>query len=241
MAKVSEKVSNVIDQSDYLSRDLSWLKFDERVLDQARSPHRTLMERLKFLAITASNLDEFFMIRVGSLYNYLDYHKQRVDYSGLREIPFKKALFTATQKFSVAQQAVFTEDLLPLFAKNELRIVQLTDLTGNEQSFANDYFDRTVYPTLTPMLYDYTHIFPVLLAKVLIFGVVTQNTDAANGRKIRVPGLPISFDGERLGVRRDVPAIGADGREILAELGYEAADIERLVAAGILGASPAVS
>jgi len=63
---------------------------------------------------------------------------------------------------------------------------------------------------------------------------------AANGRKIRVPGLPISFDGERLGVRRDVPAIGADGREILADLGYAAADIDRLVAAGVLGAPPSV-
>jgi crotonobetainyl-CoA:carnitine CoA-transferase CaiB-like acyl-CoA transferase len=64
---------------------------------------------------------------------------------------------------------------------------------------------------------------------------------AANGRKIRVPGLPISFDGERLGVRRDVPAIGADGREILADLGYASADIERLVEAGILGLPPALS
>lgn len=184
MAKVSEKVSNVIDQSDYLSRDLSWLKFDERVLDQARSPHRTLMERLKFLAITASNLDEFFTIRVGSLYNYLDYHKQRVDYSGLREVPFRKALFTAVQQFNQAQQEVFTKELLPLFPQNELRIVQLNDLNRNEQAQANDYFDRTIYPTLTPMLYDYTHTFPVLLAKVLIFGVVTQNTDATNGQKI---------------------------------------------------------
>ncbi len=184
MAKVSEKVSSVIDQSDYLSRDLSWLKFDERVLDQARSPHRTLMERLKFLAITASNLDEFFTIRVGSLYNYLDYHKQRVDYSGLREVPFRKALFTAMQQFNVAQQEVFTNDLLPQFPKNQLRIVGLTDLTRNEQAQANDYFDRTIYPTLTPMLYDYTHTFPVLLAKVLIFGVVTQNTDANSDRKV---------------------------------------------------------
>ncbi|KAB7727085.1 polyphosphate kinase 1 [Rudanella paleaurantiibacter] len=184
MAKVSEKVSSVIDQSDYLSRDLSWLKFNERVLDQARSPERTLMERLKFLAITASNLDEFFTIRVGSLYNYLDYHKQRVDYSGLREIPFRKALFTAMQQFSQEQQAVYQNELLPLFQKNELRIVQIADLTRHEQSQANDYFDRTIYPTLTPMIYDYTHTFPVLLAKVLIFGVVTQNTDVADGRKI---------------------------------------------------------
>ncbi|AQG78266.1 polyphosphate kinase 1 [Spirosoma montaniterrae] len=185
MAKVSEKVSSVIDQSNYLSRDLSWLKFNERVLDQARSPERTLMERLKFLAISASNLDEFFMIRVGSLYNYLDYHKQRIDYSGLREVPFRKALFTTAQQFCREQQAVFTDQLLPLFAENELFLANYNDLTDREKTEATDFFDRTIYPTLTPMLYDYTHTFPVLLAKVLIFGVVTQNPDGTDLQSLR--------------------------------------------------------
>ncbi|CCH55514.1 Polyphosphate kinase [Fibrisoma limi BUZ 3] len=185
MAKVSEKVISVIEQSDYLSRDLSWLKFNERVLDQARSADRTLMERLKFLAISASNLDEFFMIRVGSLYNYLDYHKQRVDYSGLREVPFRKALFTAAQQFNREQQQVFVEELLPLFTDNQLRLVHFDELTADEQAEATDYFDRTIYPTLTPMLYDYTHTFPMLLAKVLIFGVVTVNPDGAPLQSLR--------------------------------------------------------
>ncbi|QJW89000.1 polyphosphate kinase 1 [Spirosoma taeanense] len=185
MAKVSEKVSSVIDQSDYLSRDLSWLKFNERVLDQARSTERTLMERLKFLAISASNLDEFFMIRVGSLYNYLDYHKQRIDYSGLREVPFRKALFTNAQQFCRDQQQLFTEELLPLFAENGLMLVDYQDLTPDEQTEATSYFDRAIYPTLTPMLYDYTHTFPVLLAKVLIFGVVTQSPDGAELQSLR--------------------------------------------------------
>ncbi|WP_338871569.1 polyphosphate kinase 1 [Spirosoma sp. SC4-14] len=185
MAKVSEKVSSVIDQSDYLSRDLSWLKFNERVLDQARSQRRTLMERLKFLAISASNLDEFFMIRVGSLYNYLDYHKQRVDYSGLREVPFRKALYTNSQQFCREQQQLFTEQLLPLFPENGLELVGFGDLSREEQSEATDYFDKAIYPTLTPMLYDYTHTFPVLLAKVLIFGVVTQNPDGADLQSLR--------------------------------------------------------
>ena len=177
MAKVSEKVSSVIDQSDYLSRDLSWLKFNERVIDQARSTNRTLMERLKFLAISASNLDEFFMIRVGSLYNYLDYHKQRVDYSGLREVPFRKLLLTSVHQFCVDQEAVLTDQLLPLFAENGLRLITYDELTGEEKAEAVGYFDRAIYPTLTPMLYDYTHTFPVLLAKVLIFGVITRNTE----------------------------------------------------------------
>ena len=190
MAKVSEKVSSVIDQSNYLSRDLSWLKFNERVLDQARSPQnplgeRTLMERLKFLAISASNLDEFFMIRAGSLYNYLDYHKQRVDYSGLREVPFRKALYATAQQFCREQQAVFTEQLLPLFAENGLQLLRYDELTADEQAEANSYFERAIYPTLTPMLYDYTHTFPMLLAKVLIFGVVTHNTDGADLQSLR--------------------------------------------------------
>lgn len=190
MAKVSEKVSTVIDQSNYLSRDLSWLKFNERVLDQARSQQapledRTLMERLKFLAISASNLDEFFSIRVGSLYNYLDYHKQRVDYSGLREIPFRKALFSTSQQFCKEQQTVFTDELLPLFAENGLLLGSYADLTPDEQAEATNYFDRAIYPTLTPMLYDYTHTFPVLLAKVLIFGVVTQNPEGADLQSLR--------------------------------------------------------
>ncbi|MBC8111083.1 MAG: hypothetical protein H7Y04_08505, partial [Verrucomicrobia bacterium] len=70
--KNRDKISTVIEKSNYISRDLRWMQFNNRVLDQARNTHRSIFERLKFLAITASNLDEFFMIRVGSLYNYLD-------------------------------------------------------------------------------------------------------------------------------------------------------------------------
>ena len=75
-------------KAKFISRDLSWLKFDERVLDQVRDQSKSLFDRLKFLAITASNLDEFFTIRIGSLYNYIDFGKERTDYSGLREVPF---------------------------------------------------------------------------------------------------------------------------------------------------------
>ncbi|MBO0930071.1 polyphosphate kinase 1 [Fibrella aquatilis] len=181
--KTAARVSNVVEQSNYISRDLSWLKFNERVLDQARNPARTLMERLKFLAITASNLDEFFTIRIGSLYNYLDYHKERTDYSGLREGPFKKALFRAAQQFSQEQQQVFVNDLMPIFADNDIVLARYADLTDVEQLQATDYFDRTIFPTLTPMLYDYTHTFPVLLARVLIFGVVTHNPHTTSARR----------------------------------------------------------
>jgi polyphosphate kinase len=168
-----------IEQSDYISRDLSWLKFNERVLDQAKENDLNLFERLKFLAITASNADEFFTIRLGSLYNYLDYGKERIDYSGLREVPFRKALMSVAHQFFNEQNEVFGKALVPLFEKHKFRIISANYLTINELEKATAYFDNTIYPMLTPMLYDHTHAFPVLIAKTLIFGVVTDGNKSS--------------------------------------------------------------
>lgn len=74
-----EKANQQIADSNYISRDLSWLQFNYRVLDQSRHAERSIFDRLKFLSITSSNLDEFSTIRLGSLYNYLDYGKERFD------------------------------------------------------------------------------------------------------------------------------------------------------------------
>lgn len=175
--KNPEKVAQIVAQSDLISRDLSWLKFNERVLDQAKNKNRNLFDRLKFLAITSSNLDEFFTIRIGNLYNYLDYGKQRIDYSGLREIPFKKLLLSTAQDFVKEQNDCYLNELQPLFAEHKFRIVNTEALTPEERIKTEAYFDRTVHPMLTPMLYDYTHAFPVLLAKVLILAVTTRATD----------------------------------------------------------------
>lgn len=192
-----ERVSQTIEQSNFISRDLSWLQFNFRVLDQARSSRRTLFERMKFLAISDSNLDEFFTIRVGSLYNYLDYGKERVDYSGLREIPFRKALMSAIHKFTEAQDEVFEKQLMPLFAEHKLRIGGCVDLDEVEKQEVGKYFDRTIYPMLTPMLFDYTHTFPVLLAKTLIFAVITNSHEKGKGdeenRRISFVQIPVNL------------------------------------------------
>lgn len=187
-----EKVNELIEQSDFISRDLSWLKFNERVLDQVKDPKRTLFDRLKFLAITSSNLDEFFSIRVGSLYNYLDYGKERVDYSGLRELPFRKTLLKALQEYVKDQNSCFREQLKPLFDEHRCGLITMADLTEEEREEVSGYFDRTIYPMLTPMLYDYTHVFPVLLAKVLILGVITQISGSSNeeDKKLSFVQLP---------------------------------------------------
>jgi polyphosphate kinase len=198
LSKNKEKISNVIEKSNYISRDLSWLQFNGRVLDQSKRKTRTIFERLKFLAITSSNQDEFFMIRVGSLYNYLDYNKERIDYSGLREIPFKRLLLSTAQQFYKDQQEHFKTELEPLFAENHFKIVRWKDLTAEEKSDAEAYFMRTIFPMLTPMAYDNYHTFPILLNKVLIFGVLTCNPeDKENQRQsfVQVPqNLPRFFE-----------------------------------------------
>ena len=200
--KVQDKVDAIIGSSDYISRDLSWLQFNYRVLDQALSVERTLFDRLKFLAITGSNLDEFFMIRVGSLYNYLDYHKGRVDYSGLRERPFKKKLYKEAHAFFRAQNECYLHMLKPLFEEHGMKIASMDDLRPDEVERASHYFVRTVFPMLTPMVFDSYHTFPILMNKVLIFGVVTQSTDDHKERKklsfIQVPqNLDRFFEIER--------------------------------------------
>ncbi len=173
--KLEDRINDQIATSPYVSRDLSWVMFNYRVLDQAIDDKRNLFERLKFLAITSSNLDEFFMIRVGSLYNYLDYGKERIDYSGLRENPFRKKLLTNVKEFVLKQNRVFIDLLSPMFDENGLKIETYDGLSDPEKEIVNTYFHETIYPMLTPMVYDNYHTFPLLMNQRLIFGVVTQN------------------------------------------------------------------
>jgi polyphosphate kinase len=175
--KNPEKVNRSIDESDFISRDLSWIQFNYRVLDQCRSEKRNVFEKLKFLAITASNFDEFFMIRVGSLYNYLDYGRERIDYSGLRENQFRSTLLSESQEFFGSQNEVFQKVLMPGFKKNGFELVNIDDLTENEKEEVFEYFKKTVHPMLTPMLLDVYHTFPIVLNKVLTFGVITRMED----------------------------------------------------------------
>ncbi|WP_299823282.1 polyphosphate kinase 1 [uncultured Pontibacter sp.] len=171
------KVSDQIKKSKYISRDLSWLRFNYRVLDQARDTNKSFFDRLKFLAITSSNLDEFFMIRVGSLYNYLDYGKERLDYSGLRELPFRKKLLDYAHRFVNDQYLTFNSEIKPLCEKHGFEIPKISELTEIEQKKVDSFFKNTIYPLLTPMVFDNYHGFPLLMNQLLTFGVVTRTTE----------------------------------------------------------------
>ena len=189
---VKDRISSSIATSDFISRDLSWLKFNYRVLDQAKKSQRNIFEKLKFLAITSSNFDEFFMIRVGSLYNYIDYGKERIDYSGLREKPFRKKMLQETQDFFQDQNQYYVKELVPQFEKNHLSIVKdLTKLPEKHRKQIEEYFTVTIYPMLTPMTYDSYHAFPTLMNKLLVFGVVTHDpNDKKDNKKLSFVQIP---------------------------------------------------
>jgi polyphosphate kinase len=197
-----EKFDSIILSSDLVSRDLSWLTFNERVFDQSKKEHRSIFEKLKFLAITASNLDEFFMIRVGSLYNYLDYDKERVDYSGLREEPFKMKLMLECQNFHKKSQEHFQKVLLPSMASSGFLLSNVKNLTEEEQEYIKSYFNKAIYPMLTPMVYDGYRTFPILMNKLLVFGIVTLAPgEKKENRKlsfVQIPAnIPRFFEVER--------------------------------------------
>jgi polyphosphate kinase len=187
---ITERIKKQIANSPYISRDLSWLKFNDRVLDQAKDQQKHVLERLKFLAITASNLDEFFTIRVGSLYNYLDYGKQRIDYSGLRENTFRQVLLHKAKNYADQQQDLYLKVLQPKFEESGFTISQFKKLNPEERNHAVEYFKSTIFPMLTPMVYDSYHTFPLLNSTRLVFGVVTRSTDATDNKKLSFIQVP---------------------------------------------------
>ena len=201
-----ERIAHQIEESNYISRDLSWIKFNYRVLDQAKHADRSIFDRLKFLSITSSNLDEFCTIRLGSLYNYLDYGKERFDYSGLREEPFRIYLLGETKKFCRDQNEYFITHLSPLFSNNGFIISCYKDLSVENTQKVDDYYNKTVFPMLTPMVFDSYHTFPILMNNRLVVGVVSRNPNENQNQQkvsfIQVPqNLPRFFelwDGETL-------------------------------------------
>jgi len=160
----------------YISRDLSWLAFNRRVLALAQDPKLSPFDRLRFLAITASNQDEFFMIRLGSLYNYVDY-KTRTNNRNPKIERLLKKLHEEAHEFHQQQQKVYLQSLLPAIKKaNCFLIKDITKLNKGTQKQLEDYFDQVIFPMLTPMSFDENQAIPVLRNRASAFCVVTRNT-----------------------------------------------------------------
>ena len=152
----------------YTNRELSWILFDHRVLNEARDKNIPLFERLKFLSITASNLDEFFMIRVASLKDMVNAGYEKRDIAGMTPTEQLAAIDAAIHELVDLQYSTWNRSLVPQLAKNGLQIVSgHEELTKEEETFVDKYFEENVYPVLTPMAVDSSRPFPLIRNKTL--------------------------------------------------------------------------
>ena len=160
------------DPSLYLNRELSWLAFNRRVLEEAQDPIVPLMERLKFLAIFSSNLDEFFMVRVGGLQQKVQAGISRS--SGADKMPPLEQLDrigVTVRELVAAQYEGLTHDVLPELSKHGVAIKSAKDLTADDRKHVRAYFKDQIFPVLTPLAIDPGHPFPHLLNKSLNLAV----------------------------------------------------------------------
>lgn len=174
----------------YKNRELSWLQFNERILLEAKDKTNRLFERLKFLSITASNLDEFFMVRVASLKDMVDAKFTKPDLAGMKPKEQLVEILKETHGFMGRQYSTFNRSLLPLLEKEGLTILTAHEQMNEVQcKFVDDYFDETIYPILTPMAVDSARPFPLIRNKSLNICVLLKGKDEENYATVQVPAV----------------------------------------------------
>ena len=165
MADISDIYYN---PDNYVNRELSWIEFDYRVLSEARDKNLPLFERLKFLSITASNLDEFYMVRVASLKDMVHANYTKPDIAGMKADEQLEKISKQTHELVSLQYSTYNRSILPALKQNGLRVISShEDLSEAEGRFADTYFIRDVYPVLTPMAVDSSRPFPLIRNKSL--------------------------------------------------------------------------
>ncbi len=156
----------------FLNRELSWLEFNGRVLEEAQDPKNPLLERLRFYCIFHSNLDEFFMVRVASLLSQIRDGDNKPDPSGLPPFTQLERIFARVRELLETSGRLLREELLPALASENIRILSLQELKPHQQKYLDDYFDKEVYPVLTPVAIDPARPFPRLMGLSVSLGVL---------------------------------------------------------------------
>ena len=163
------------DSARYLNRELSWLSFNARVLEEAAREELPLLERAKFLAIVSSNLDEFFMVRVGKLERKADAGENTPDPAGMMPRQQLRAIRKASGQQVKRQYELYNEQLLPELAKKGIHLLGPEDIMGEQRTWLSAYFDAQVMPVLTPRVINPGHPFPLLAAKRIYLAVHLQS------------------------------------------------------------------
>lgn len=164
------------------NRELSWLKFDHRVLNEARDKNIPLLERLKFVSITSSNLDEFFMVRVASLKDLVHANYKKRDIAGMTATEQLLAINKETRELVDMQYNTFNRSLMPLLHQNNIILVDAYEsLTLEQKSYVNQYFMESIYPVLTPMAVDASRPFPLIRNKTLNIAALLKKKERTIG------------------------------------------------------------
>ena len=180
------------DKNLFYNRELSWLEFDKRCLSEAKDKNIPIFERIKFLSITASNLDEFFMVRIASLKDMKNAGYTKKDIAGMTPEEQLDELIHATKEFMKNQYQTYNRSLVPLLEANGLKIVRhYEDLTPEQSRYVDKLFERDIYPVLTPMAVDSSRPFPLVRNKSLNIGalIYDKKKDVTDIATVQVPSV----------------------------------------------------
>ena len=163
--------------SNYQDRELSWLDFDTRVLELSEDHSIPLLERLRFLAIFSSNLDEFFMVRVASLKAKIERGSTTINSAGYAPKELLDLVLKRTQVLVNTQAERFRDDIVPELRKEGIEFLKISEVTDSEREDLRNYYNNRIFPVLTPLVVDPSHPFPYISGLSLNIGVNIESTE----------------------------------------------------------------
>ena len=163
--------------SNYRDRELTWLDFDTRVLELTEDPTIPLLERVRFLAIFSSNLDEFFMVRVASLKAKIERGVTTPNSAGYTPKELLKIVLKRTQELVQIQAERFKDVIIPELRQHGIEFLKINELTQNERDHLKDYYNKRIFPVLTPLVVDPSHPFPYISGLSLNVGINIESSD----------------------------------------------------------------
>src|SRR5215467_7851078 len=181
---------SVEDPSLYINREASWLAFNRRVLEEANDEQNPLLERVKFLAISASNLDEFFEVRVAGLLQRIEEGFVDSGPDALTAQQERELISRETHEFVQEQYDTWNQRILPALARENIRVLDLKDLDPEQEAFIDSYCEKEVDPILTPVTVDPAHPFPRVLNKALCIALLLKRKRRATGTYMGVITVP---------------------------------------------------
>lgn len=188
-AKQTASKFHLDDPQYYLNRELSWLEFNRRVLHEAIDIRTPLLERIKFTAIFSANLDEFFMVRVAILREQVEAQVGTLTPDGRTPEQQLAEISQQLRPMLVQQHQLFEQDLRPQLAKNSIHILNYIDLSQDQQTYLHQYFEKRIFPVLTPLAVDPAHPFPQMSNLSLNLAVVIKDPDTGEQdfARVKVP------------------------------------------------------